>query len=381
MKRRWTWMAWATLAAAVLVLPMVAAGQKNRILPHEINLQELERIQARIERELARVERLVEAKLSGIEKRIPSEVEEQLASLQEHKLAVLEEQLDSLREGELAEVQERVREAQRRAGALALSVSEPQAHGFFISDSESGWLGVSIDDVTAEKAKELKLPAERGVLINDVDAESPAAKAGLKKGDVITEFAGQRVEGVAQFRRYVRETPAGRSVAMTVWRDGRAQQITVTLGDMSDMIRDRVRDRIATVIPHENWGGTFNFRIPDVQVFSSMARPMLGIRTEDLDGQLGAYFGAPDSEGVLVTHVNAGSPAEKAGMKAGDVIIKVDGGRVRDTNDLRERMRDARDKKTVPVAVIRKGSETTLNVEIEQPKPAERPRITRRVAI
>lgn len=381
MKRRWIWFTAASLGAAALLLPAVAAGQKSKIIPDEISLQELERIQTRIERELARVERLLDAKLSGIEKRIPSEIEEKLAALEDHKIATLEDKLERLREVDFAEVQDRVRNAERRAGEMAWTRSDPQGRVYFSADSESGWLGISIDDVTAEKAKELKLPAERGVLVNDVDADSPAAKAGLKKGDVITEFAGQRVEGVAQFRRYVRETPAGRTVNMTIWRDGKAQQITATLGDMGDVVRDRVRDRITTVLPRENWGGTFNFRMPDVQVFSSLARPMLGIRTEDLDGQLGAYFGAPENEGVLVTHVNTGSPAEKAGMKAGDVIVKVDGRRVRDTNDLRERMRDARDKKTVPVAVIRKGSETTLNVEIEQPKPAERPRITRRVAI
>lgn len=381
MNKRWVWMGLASLAVAILLLPRLASGQKKNPWPEEINLRELERIQEKIERELARVERLLEEKLSGIEKRIPSELEEKLAALEGHKLAALEQKLEGLKEIDFSEIQDRVREAELRARELAVAAGGQQGRVFFSADSETGWLGISLNDVTAEKAKELKMPAERGVLIDDVEADSPAAKAGLKKGDVITEFAGQRVEGVAQFRRYVRETPSGRTVALTVWRDGRSQQVSATLGDMGEIVRNRVRDRITTVMPPESQH--FTFRMPDVQAFSafSLARPILGIRTEDLDGQLGAYFGAPENEGVLVTHVNTGSPAEKAGMKAGDVIVKVDSGRVRDTNDLRERMRDTREKKTVAVAVIRKGAETTLSVEIEPARPAERSRVARRIQL
>jgi serine protease Do len=369
MKKGWAWAGVAALTLVALSLPLVASGQKVRIAGEEMGLRDLERMQEKLERELARVERLLESRLAGIEERIPSALEEKLAALEEHKLAGLE---DSLQDAEHA-LQE----------ALAKAHADGQAGVFFSSDGESGWLGVSVGEVTAEKAKELKLPAERGVVVDEVDTQSPAAKAGLKKNDVITEFNGQRVEGAAQFRRLVRETPPGRVVQLTVWREGRAQQISATLGDWGDYWRDhvggRLRERITTVMPRRDFD--FSFRLPDVQLFSSPARPLLGIRTEDLEGQLGAYFGAPENEGVLVTHVNSGSPAEKAGMKAGDVIVKVNGRRVRNTSDLREGLRDARDKKMMPVAVIRKGAETTLNVEIELPKPPERTRVTRRITL
>jgi len=94
-----------------------------------------------------------------------------------------------------------------------------------VFDGEEGpsWLGVETQEVTSETAKELKLPAERGVVIGSVTPDSPAAKAGLKEKDVITEVNGQRVEGAAQFRRMVHEIPAGRTAQLTVWRDGRAQ--------------------------------------------------------------------------------------------------------------------------------------------------------------
>src|SRR5271163_5206379 len=103
-----------------------------------------------------------------------------------------------------------------------------------LGDEGASWLGVESEEVTADKAKELKLPAERGVLLERIVPDSPASKAGLKDNDVITEINGQRVEGASQFRRMIHEIPAGRSVQFTVWRDGRAQTVSVTLGKSED---------------------------------------------------------------------------------------------------------------------------------------------------
>ncbi len=237
-----------------------------------------------------------------------------------------------------------------------------------LSDGGS-WLGVEIHEVTADNVKELKLPAERGVLLSDIVADSPAAKAGLKANDVVTEVNGQRVEGAAQFRRMMREIPPGRAAQLTVWRDGKAQSISVTLGKAEER-----HHAWAQAFPSRN----FAFRMPDMPEMPHVewdggaifiARPKLGIDAEDLDEQLGSYFGAPDGEGVLVRGVNAGSPAEKAGLKAGDVLIKLDGERIRTVGDLREKLAEKREKKTANLGVLRNRSEISLNVEIEQPKP------------
>jgi serine protease Do len=232
----------------------------------------------------------------------------------------------------------------------------------------SGWLGVEIREVTPDNVKELKLSAERGVLLSEIVPDSPAAKAGLKANDVVTEVNGQRVEGMAQFRRMIREIPAGRAVQLTVWRDGKSQTVSVTLGKAEER--------------HQAWARAFPsrefvFRMPDMlevphiewhdgAIFVS--RPRLGIDAEDLHGQLGSYFGAPDGEGVLVRSVNTGSPAEKAGLKAGDVIVKLDGDRIRTVGDLREKLAEKREKKAVSLGVLRNRSEISLNVEVEQPK-------------
>ena len=99
-----------------------------------------------------------------------------------------------------------------------------------IGDDDSSWLGVETHEVTADKAKELKLSAERGVVLGKIVPDSPAAKAGLKENDVVMEINGQRVEGAAQFRRMIHEIPAGRTIQLTVWRDGRSQTVSATLG-------------------------------------------------------------------------------------------------------------------------------------------------------
>jgi serine protease Do len=255
-----------------------------------------------------------------------------------------------------------------------------------LGDDGASWLGVESQEISSEKAKELKLPAERGVLLERIVPDSPAAKAGLKDNDVITEINGQRVEGAAQFRRMIHEIPAGRSVQFTVWRDGRAQSVSVTLGKSED---------------HANmWFKTapraFSFQLPkiempevapmpdmDMEGFAVLAgsRPRLGIDAEDLSGQFGAYFGAPDGEGILVREVNTGSPAEKAGVKSGDVITSLNGERVRSLGDLREKLAGKRDEKTVKLGVLRNKSEVSITVEMP-PLPSKTPRaISRRTNI
>jgi serine protease Do len=240
----------------------------------------------------------------------------------------------------------------------------------FMDGDGSGWLGIETHEVTADKAKELKLPAEHGVVLGKIIPDSPAAKAGLKENDVVTELNGQRVEGAAQFRRMVREIPAGRTIQLTVWRDGRSQTLSATLGQSEER-----RQGMKMLAPTP---GAFAFRMPDTPVIPDIpsmewnggmlfgGSPRLGIDAEDLSGQLGTFFGAPDGEGILVREVNSGSAAEKAGIKAGDVITSLDGDRIRSVGELREKLSAKRDEKdkTVKLGVLRNKSALTLSVEL-----------------
>jgi serine protease Do len=272
------------------------------------------------------------------------------------------------------------RALEQSGGALAgmRVLTDPETQQVTILDGDEGpsWLGVETHEVTPSDAKELKLPAERGVVVAGVTEDSPAAKAGLKEKDVITEVNGQRVEGAAQFRRIIHEIPAGRTAQLTIWRDGRAQTLSAMLGKAEER--------------HSAWmgatPGAFAFRMPDVQIpdMPSMdfggemallpgVRPRLGIDAEDIGGQLGSFFGAPDGEGILVRSVNSGSPAEKAGLKAGDVITTFNGERVRSLGDLRQKLGSQNETKTAKIGVLRNKNEVTLSVEL----PARTPRVHR----
>jgi serine protease Do len=303
--------------------------------------------------------------------------------------ARLAERLAAEQEGMADRIEARALQASLRAAFQEVQSQQPRIEitpdrddenaMVLLDDEGASWLGVESQEVSSEKAKELKLPAERGVLLERIVPDSPAAKAGLKDSDVITEINGQRVEGAAQFRRMIHEIPAGRSVQFTVWRDGRAQTISVTLGKSEE---------------HGNtWFRTapraFSFQLPKIEIpevtpmpdmdWGSLggalagARPRLGIDAEDLSGQFGTYFGAPDGEGVLVREVNSGSPAEKAGVKSGDVITSLNGERVRSLGDLREKLAGKRDEKTVKLGVLRNKSEVSVTVELPPP-PSKTPR-------
>jgi C-terminal processing protease CtpA/Prc len=157
--------------------------------------------------------------------RLQQRIEELEAKIQ----AQMERRQDQ--EAVLADVE--VREAlgdQEPTEIAVLPGSETDDSNIVIGDDGSSWLGVETHEVTADKAKELKLTAERGVFLGKIVPDSPAAKAGLKENDVVTEINGQRVEGAAQFRRMIHEIPAGRSIQLTVWRGGRTQTISATLG-------------------------------------------------------------------------------------------------------------------------------------------------------
>jgi serine protease Do len=238
----------------------------------------------------------------------------------------------------------------------------------FLSSGGS-WLGAGISEVTIDKMKELKLPAEHGVVLGKIVPDSPAAKAGLKESDVVTDINGQRVEGTEQFRRMIREIPSGRVTQFTVWRDGRTQTINVTLGK-SEMRHDRTL--IAPAAP-----GNFTFQMQEVPDMSEMfggpwvsSRARLGVDVEDLDGEFGNYFGAPEGEGILVRGVFPDTPAAKAGLKVGDVITSVNGERIRSVGELREKIVEKREDKTIQLGLIR--NKTALSVTVQLPAPAEK---------
>lgn len=313
----------------------------------------------------------LEAKLAGLSQRLAQE--EAMSSPELAKLQTLSAQL----EGEKGQLEARADEMAGRAQEMASEMGkriEQNGNLLFSQDNDAGWLGVDIGEITAERAKDLKLPAVRGVVVEQVEADSPAAKAGLKQNDVILRYDGQTVEGTVQFRRLVRETPPGRTVNLEISRDGNSQTLSVQITDRNAYYEKRMRGAMP------EFGKSFSFQVPDFEMhgpemfmWMNGGGPALGIEAEDLSGQLGAYFGAPNDAGVLVRSVRSGTAAARGGLKAGDVIVKVDGTAVKSVSDLREHLREKRDAKSVTLGVLRKGSELNLTVELEHPNQ-ENPR-------
>jgi serine protease Do len=278
----------------------------------------------------------------------------------------------------LAQSQSDIEQSSRELEEQANDLAAQEPNIMVLTDS-SGWLGVDIGEVTAEKARSLKLSSPRGALVNDVEPDSPASKAGLQAGDVILEFEHQPVEGTVQFRRLVRETPPGRTIPLTVWRDGRLQALSIEVGDRGRALESNLRAFGPRDFAMPNFDShDFQFDMPEM--FSGIT-PALGISAEDLSGQLGAYFGAPDGEGVLVREVRAGSPAEKAGLQTGDVITRLDNAPVRSVAGLREQLHARREQKSVTLATLRKGAPLTVTVTLDHPRHAEPTHLSQSMAL
>jgi hypothetical protein len=254
--------------------------------------------------------------------------------------------------------------------------------------SGGSWQGVQIADVDADRGKELGLRDVHGAEVQSVSPGSPAEAAGVKEGDVITEYQGTRVEGVAQLTRLVHETPAGRTASLKVVRGGSTKDLQVTMkgrddedlpGNMhvwtgegdSDGNMHWMNVPAPPAPPgvdleglEERMRGLSAFGIPG-------GRPRLGIGVDSVGKQLGDYFGLKQEGGVLVTSVAKGSQGESAGLKAGDVIVKVDDEQVTDADDLHRAMVDRRSK-ALTLTIVRERREQAIKVP-EPPEPPEPP--------
>jgi serine protease Do len=238
------------------------------------------------------------------------------------------------------------------------------------------YLGVGVAEISAERVKALKLKEERGVEVTRIEDDSPALKAGLKAGDVVLDYNGQRIEGTEQFVRMVRETPEGRQVRLLISRDGNTQTLTATIAarkGFDAFATPKIDQERLTADLQKAYAARrealdqLRIQIPDMpQVVMGMRSGGLGIEAESITAQLAEYFGV--KAGVLVRSVTKDSAAAKAGMKAGDVITKVDETSVSQPQEITRALRALQTKKTFPVVVVRNHKDLTLSVTLEEPR-------------
>jgi serine protease Do len=240
-----------------------------------------------------------------------------------------------------------------------------QPYGIPSEDSgTTSYLGVDIADISADRVATLKLKEEQGVEVTMVDQDAPAGKAGIKEHDVILSMNGTPVESKSQLQRMIHETPAGRVVTLGLSRDGQPVTIKVQLGDRRSefhhIAKSKDDDEFHFEMPTIP---SMDFDIPSVSVVVVQSSPRSGLMVENLTPQLGEFFGAKDGKGVLVRSVERGSRAEKAGLRAGDVIVRLGEQPVHDTSDFTHALHN-RSAGSVNVEVIRDRKSQTLTIAL-----------------
>jgi serine protease Do len=261
-------------------------------------------------------------------------------------------------------------------------------------------LGVRLMEVDQDAVTRLKLKEEKGALVTEVLEDSAALKAGIKEDDVILKFQGESVLTAAQLSRLVRDVPSGRKVDIDLVRAGLPVKVTATIKNgewpspgmdapgMAELGK-RLNERMGE-LGDLRWKSedlhrrsenerprTFNFKLdgdgPAWGMASGSGRGRLGITYSEIEGQLARYFKAPGEVAILVQSVVEGSPAEEAGIKAGDLLIKLDGATVKDGSGLHEAVRDLEGGKAVPLTVWREGRSVDLSVTLgDEPRPTRR---------
>lgn len=255
--------------------------------------------------------------------------------------------------------------------------------------SRIAWLGVTTQSIDDELRDGMDFKGS-GVLVNDVVDGSPAERAGLHQGDVIVSFNGESVESPEDLQSLVRNAHPGDHVRIEIQRERQRQTLNATLGERSDVTRVRTRDE------DESGDEDNDTPTPDMEKLNKSMEKMnrsmdkakidldlskirmdalknladmpipgrgrLGVQLQDLDGDLGSYFSVPQGKGALVVEVEKESPASRAGIKAGDVILKVDDDEVEDSNDAAQAIRQHEGK--VNLVIMRRGSRQTLTAEL-----------------
>jgi C-terminal processing protease CtpA/Prc len=283
-----------------------------------------------------------------------------------------------------------------------------------------GWLGVSTQSTDEDLKQGLDLKQD-GLLVNQVTRDSPAYRAGVKKGDVILTYNSRSVTTPEQLRDLVRDTAPGRSVALGVWRDGARKSLSVSLGDVSDSgdiesfdapvpptppsaprapkspsstrierddngdtrvwvdgrelnedeIKERMKEmkwKLKDLDDLDSWNGHVG---PGAFYMTpSSRRGRLGVRVDDLNKDMADALGVTAGKGALVTEVLQDTPAQKAGLRAGDVIVRVGDATVDDADDLTRALRERQGK--VSIELMRRGAKRTVDVDIPSRESSNR---------
>lgn len=234
---------------------------------------------------------------------------------------------------------------------------------------DGSYLGVQTQEVTKENFSKFNLPDVRGVAIEKVSENSPAAQAGLQANDVIIRFGGEEVTSARKLSRLIGEIAPDRTVKMTVLRSGSERELTAVIGKRPAAQQLETSGTTLGGL----WGlpGIPEYPFPpagnDERIIMFGNSGQIGVGVVSLNKQLGDYFGVTDGKGVLVSSVVENSPAAKAGLKAGDVIVEADGKTIENSLDLRRAVNEKKEG-DVNLTIVRSKNRQTVKVTPEKTK-------------
>ena len=234
------------------------------------------------------------------------------------------------------------------------SASAPQLRTIGWSGSH-GYLGINFRDISEDQVSTLQLKETRGAEVTQVDHDGPACKVGVREHDVILQLNGQTIEFAEQLRRMLHEIPPGRTVTLVFSHEGQQQTVTTQLANREALERQAWDQHIPVPLPDQPSGqtpsafdhvdrspaspaagmGFFGGHAPsaaatvaphatDRNLIGAVLPPAYtGAALETLGPQLAEYFGAADGNGLLIRSIETNSPAAIAGLKAGDVVVRI----------------------------------------------------------
>lgn len=225
-----------------------------------------------------------------------------------------------------------------------------------------GFLGVCIEDLSDDLREALGYEGD-GAFVQDIVDDSPAEKAGIEASDIIVKYNGKSVEDASDLRKLIKKTKPGEKVKLTIIREGKEKSLTAKIGDMDDY-----QDFQFFFGPE--FGDNFRkFIFKSKKYLSAHQHGFLGVHLQKMSDQLAEYFGVKG--GALIGEVVEDSPADKANLKAGDVIIEFNGRRIDDKSDLHHFIKKTEPGDEVEISLMRKGKKMTLKVELgESPEKA-----------
>jgi len=233
--------------------------------------------------------------------------------------------------------------------------------------AETGtFLGVHMEELDESKLEKHAYPQRTGVLVTEVSKDSPAERAGILKDDIIYRFAGETVRDSRHLANLVRSRTPGDEVEIVIYRGGEEKVLHASLGERETSYVALDLDhsppyihlgelgKLGRMIRIGGDGGRWSI-VRD--------RARLGVHLHELDEDLAPYFKAKAGEGMLVLEVLEGSASAAAGVKTGDVIVRIDGDEVSDIDDVFEALDRAGEREVVSLSIVRKGKKMELPVE------------------